>query len=85
MVLREAPSAGLNPPGVRLRNKSNGTAKVQLSIPAGDELEVSETVAAQLGAEFVHAGGDAVAPPVPLVAEEAGGASARTRSGRRSG
>ena len=38
----------LNPIRPRLRNTSNGVAKVQLVIPAGDEIEVSEEVAAQI-------------------------------------
>lgn len=38
----------LNPIRPRLRNTSNGVAKVQIVIPAGDEIEVSEEVAAQL-------------------------------------
>lgn len=48
----------LNPLNPRLRviNKSNGVAKVDLRIAAGDELEVSAEVAAQLGSEFTDAG-----------------------------
>jgi hypothetical protein len=38
----------LNPIRPRLRNVSHDVAKVQLVIAAGDELEVSEDVAAQL-------------------------------------
>lgn len=38
----------LNPLRPRLRNHSNGLAKIQISIPAGDEIEVSEDVAAQI-------------------------------------
>lgn len=38
----------LNPIRPRLRNVSNGVAKVELVVPAGDEIEVSEEVAAQL-------------------------------------
>ncbi len=38
----------LNPIRPRLRNISNGVAKVQLIIPAGDEIEVSAEVAEQL-------------------------------------
>lgn len=48
----------LNPISPRLRviNKSNDVAKVELRIAPGDGLEVSAEVAAQLGAEFADAG-----------------------------
>lgn len=82
MALREAPPAGLNPPGVRLRNKTNAVAKVSLAVPAGDELEVSETVAAQLGGQFEPIETGAPLPASPVM-EEAGGGGARLRSGRR--
>lgn len=40
-------------PGLRrLRNFSNDIARVQVVVPSGDELEVSEEVAAQLPQEF---------------------------------
>jgi hypothetical protein len=39
---------GLNPIRPRLRNISNDLAKVQINIAPGDEVEVSEDVAAQL-------------------------------------
>lgn len=45
------PLAGLRRPGVRLFNKSNGVAKVGISVAAGAELEVDEGVAAQLLAQ----------------------------------
>ena len=38
----------LKPVRPRLRNISNGVAKVQIIVPAGDEIEVSEEVAAQI-------------------------------------
>ncbi len=38
----------LNPIRPRLRNISNDVAKVQIIVPAGDEIEVSEDVAAQI-------------------------------------
>lgn len=38
----------LKPIRPRLRNISNGLAKVQVSIAPGDEIEVSEDVAAQI-------------------------------------
>lgn len=43
-----APVAGLRPPGVRLLNKSNGPAKVAISVAAGSGLEVDADVAGQL-------------------------------------
>jgi len=92
------PSAGLRRPGVRLRNRSNAVAKVQLVVPAGDELEVGDDVAAQLlrqSTAFDKASSDSgglAAGPVSDGAaaigdgspiEEAGGGSARRMSGRR--
>lgn len=41
----------LNPLRPRLRNHSNAVAKIDLVIPAGDEIEVSEDVAAQLAVQ----------------------------------
>jgi hypothetical protein len=64
-----APSAGLKPPGVRLRNKSHDVAKVALTIPAGAELEVPEIVAK---AAMSQTGAFAVveaSPPEPLSGE----------------
>ncbi len=57
----------LNPISARLRvvNKSNGVAKVSLVVAAGDELEVSSEVAAQLPSAFA-----VVAEPVPVVEQE---------------
>lgn len=43
-----APPAGLRPPGVRLRNRSNAVAKVAVVLPAGTEIEVPEEVAVAL-------------------------------------
>lgn len=51
----------LNPIRPRLRNISNSVAKVQISVAPGDELEVSDDVAAQLahqGAPFRPPGED---------------------------
>lgn len=91
------PSAGLRPPGVRLRNKSNDIIRAAVVVPAGSELEADEYVAGQLQAQSAafevvpdgrsgdEAGSDAGIPPVgsdPVV-EEAGGGSARRRGGRR--
>jgi hypothetical protein len=84
-----APSAGLRPPGVRLRNKSHDVAKVEIVVPAGAELEVPEVVAkaamAQSGAFAVV--DDDLVPSVPPAddAEEAaaGTDSAPSRRVRR--
>jgi hypothetical protein len=38
-------------PGLRVINKSNSVSKVTVHVAAGDELEVSEDVAAQLAAQ----------------------------------
>lgn len=52
----------LKPVRPRLRNISNDVAKVQIVVPAGDEIEVSEEVAAQIA----HQGAPLQAsPPVP--------------------
>lgn len=97
MALRE-PRAGLRP-GVRLRNKSNGTAKVSLSVPQGSEMEVDDVVARQLlqtgafspvddapgGAVVDTPADDVAAVSAGAVVEEAGGGSARRSSGRRKG
>ena len=45
------PSAGLRPPGVRLRNKSNDIIRAAVVVPAGSELEADEYVAGQLQAQ----------------------------------
>lgn len=47
MALRK-PKGGLTHPSALVRNKSNDVAKVSIVVPAGDELEVGEGVAAQL-------------------------------------
>lgn len=63
----------LKPPRSRLRNISNGLAKVQISIPAGDEIEVSEEVAAQLahqGAPMRDASSEKAPKPAPVVDEQ---------------
>lgn len=49
MVLRE-PAAGLR----RLRHNANSPRRVEIIVPAGDELEVSAEVAAQLQAADTH-------------------------------
>lgn len=56
-------------PRLRVINKSNGVAKVDLRVAAGDELEVSADVAAQLGSEF--AGVSTAAPVEPAPAKKA--------------
>ena len=60
-------------PRLRLINKTNAVAKINLIVPPGDELEVSEEVAAQLPQAFVGAGTEAaeVAVPYPPVEPEA--------------
>lgn len=69
MALREVS------PGLRtIHNGSNGIAKVSLGVPAGDELTVSEEVAAQLQAQsgaFKDGPATAAAPVAPSpVADE---------------
>ena len=57
----------LKPIRARLRNHSNGLAKIQLNVAAGDEIEVSEDVAAQLahqGAPFSEIESETAAEPV---------------------
>lgn len=49
MALRE-PAPGLR----RVRHNANSPKRVELIVPAGDELEVSEEVAAQLQAADPH-------------------------------
>lgn len=77
--------------GFKLRNKSNDVIKASVVIAAGDELDVPEDVARQLVTQstgFETVGGDLPQqpsdPPEAAEVEEAGGGSARTRSGRRS-
>ena len=52
-------------PGLRVINRSNAVAKVTVHVAAGDELEVSAEVAAQLGPEFVAADPDVYKRAVP--------------------
>lgn len=55
-------------PGLRVINKSSGLSKVTIHVAAGDELEVSEDVAAQLAAQnqdFVATDSDAAGRAVP--------------------
>ncbi len=57
----------LKPIRARLRNHSNGLAKIYISIAAGDEIEVSEDVVAQIA----HQGApmsDATLTPEPVKA-----------------
>ena len=57
----------LKPIRARLRNHSNGLAKIYISIAAGDEIEVSGDVAAQIA----HQGApmsDATLTPEPVKA-----------------
>lgn len=56
----------LNPIRPRLRNISNGVAKVQITVPAGDEIEVSAEVAAQIAHQ-----GAPLKPAAAPVAEKA--------------
>ena len=95
----DVPSAGLRQPGVRLRNKSNDIVRASMVLPAGAELETDDYVAGQLlgqstaleivdtsGGDVDAAGSEAGDPPAgpdPASIEEAGGGTARRRSGRR--
>lgn len=59
----------LKPINPRLRNISNGVAKVQINVAPGDEIEVPQDVADQLSlarAPFSEVGS---APPAPKVTE----------------
>jgi len=61
----------LKPIRARLRNHSNGLAKIYISIAAGDEIEVSGDVAAQIahqGAPMSEATPDAEPTPEPVKA-----------------
>lgn len=66
------PSGALTPPA-RLRrvNHSVSTARVDLRVEPGDELEVSEAVAAQLGPEFQDPAD--VPDPAPQVVRDENG------------
>jgi len=91
----DVPSAGLRQPGVRLRNKSNDIVRASVVLPAGAELETDDYVAGQLLGQStaleivdppVGAAGSEAVPPAgsdPASIEEAGGGTARRRSGRR--
>lgn len=88
MPLNNPEKRGLK--GFKLRNKSNDVIKASVVVAAGDELEVPEDVARQLlgqAAGFETVGGDLPQqpsdPPEAAEVEEAGGGSARARSGRR--
>lgn len=99
MVDVPVPQAGLRRPGVRVFNKSNGPAKAAIIVAAGGELEVDADVAAQLVGQtqaftitdndvagtgvVVETVGDVPAAVPGVSVEEAGGSSARLRSGRR--
>lgn len=89
MALTE-PRAGLRRPGVRLVNRTGDVAKVALVVPAGAQLEVDDAdVAGQLLRSGSFAVLDAQADEAEVeltaapVVEEAGGGTARRRSGRR--
>lgn len=58
-------------PRLRVINKSNGVAKVDLRVAPGDELEVSADVAAQLGSEFAGVSTAAVPKAAPAPAKKA--------------
>ena len=58
----------------RLKNDSAQVAKIQLNIPPGDELEVSDEVAAQLHAASTHFKDPVDVPePGPQVEKDANG------------
>lgn len=59
----------LNPIGPRLRNISNGLAKIQISIPAGEEIVVSDEVAAQIAHQGAPLRDESVPVPGPKVTE----------------
>lgn len=73
---------------MRLTNRSNGVAKIDLRVPAGASIDTDdEDVIAQLlaNSEFVRSErARQNAKAEPAVVEEAGGGSARRSSGRRS-
>jgi len=73
------PTPGLRPVN-RLRNRSNDIARVALVVPAGAEIDTdNEDVAAQLLANSAFVRTERERQGV----EEAGGGSARNRSGKR--
>jgi hypothetical protein len=49
-----APAGNLREAGVRIRHNANSPKRVELIVPAGDELDVSEEIAAQLRAADTH-------------------------------
>lgn len=64
----------MNPPIPGLRsmvNKSNSSQRVEIIVPAGDEIHVTDTVAAQLGSSFADKATPKPAPPAEEVPEEA--------------
>jgi hypothetical protein len=90
MPLSNPEKKGLH--GFKLRNKSNDVIKASVVIPAGDELEVSEDVARQLTNQSTGFESNHEVParstatdehPEAAEVENAGGGSARERSGRR--
>lgn len=76
MALRE-PAAGLR----RIRHNANSPKRVELIIAGGDELAVSEDVAAQLAAADSHFQ-PVDEPPAPAPASPAKKVAAGKRSGR---
>ena len=76
-------------PGLRVINKSHSVSKVTVHVAAGDELEVSEDVAAQIAAQngdFVAVGSDDAAKAVPyppVVEVEADQAEPEKRPAKR--
>lgn len=57
----------------RLKNDSHDVAKVAIAIPAGDEVEVSEVVAGQLGEQGNFRDPDDVPEPAPQVVRDENG------------
>lgn len=56
----QPPPTGLKEPGmVKVHNRTQSTKRVEILVPAGDELDVSEDVANQLEATRVFTRGDA--------------------------
>lgn len=59
----------LKPISTRLRNVSNGLAKVYISVAPGDEIEVPEDVAAQIAHQRAPLRDESVPVPGPKVTE----------------
>lgn len=59
----------LKPIRPRLRNLSNDVVKVALTVPPGDELEVSEDVAAQVAHQRASLTDVDATPPGPKITE----------------